>query len=443
MRGIEPKILVLIFAMSLLVTLSGIVYGQDVSTNLSVITKSSSHDDAANFEANKTVISSNAGSELKNKVSDQKIANGIENCSLCSRNLYKSVTIAVIERDGNDSALNATTNDTLTKSEATAKLNATLKQNEKVTCFSIKNLNYIEANNTSSSNLTGNKTALAKGSCMNCSKALNTSIPINDPPCCSITAPCSVCADSTGNVASVIYQERATYEWEIVNGAITSATNLPQITWTAGSYPTPVSLKVKVTKTNGTGAATSVCVCENNVTISVSPNLGCIISVPTLSVCEGSANKASVPFQVGVAYDWEVTNGTIVSAKDTNQIDWVADRLSNATPSTATIRVAVDRAQGYTSKACTCNKSITIKVNPDPNCTITAPSSVCKGSKNNNASVPDAGLGAIYEWEISNGSITAGQGTREITWDAGLGPIPIVIKVKVTNAYGCACSAGI
>jgi hypothetical protein len=244
-------------------------------------------------------------------------------------------------------------------------------------------------------------------------------------------------------VASVLYQVSATYEWGIANGAITSPANLPQITWTAGSYPTPVSLKVKVTKTNGTGASTSVCVCENNITIPVFQNLGCVINVPTLSVCEGSANKASVPFQVGVTYNWEVTNGTIVSAKNTNQIDWVADRLSNATPSTATIKATVDRAPGDTFNVCTCSKSITIHVNPDPNCSITAPTSVCKGSKNNKASVPDAGLGAVYEWEISNGSITAGQGTREITWDAGLGPIPIVIKVKVTNAYGCACSAGI
>jgi hypothetical protein len=442
MRRIGQKILGLIIALSYLIALSGIVYGQDASTNVSVITKSSSYN-ASNFEANKSASSSNARTELMNPVSDQKMANGIENCSSCSRNLYKSVTIAVIERNANNSALNETLNDTSTKSEAITKLNATLKQNEKVTCYSIKNLNYIEANTSSSSNLTDNKTALAKGSCLNCSKALNASLPINEPPCCSIIAPSSVCADSNGNVASVLYQERATYEWEITNGVITSAANLPQITWTAGSYPTSVSLKVKVTKTNGTGASTSVCVCENNITIPVFQNLGCVINVPTLSVCEGSSNKASVPFQVGVTYIWEVTNGSITSGQGTNQIDWYANRLSSVLPSTATIKATVDRAPGDTFNVCTCSKSITIHVNPDPNCAITAPASVCKGSKNNKASVPDAGLGAIYEWEISNGSITAGQGTREITWDAGLGPIPIVIKVKVANAYGCACSAGI
>ena len=188
MRRIGQKILGLIIAMSLLIALSGIVYGQDISTNVSVITKSSSYN-AANFEANKTASSSNASTELVNPVSDQKMANGIENCSPCSRNFYKSVTIAVIEKNANNSALNETLNDTSTKSEAATKLNSTLKQNEKVTCYSIKNLNYLEANTSLSSNLTANKTALAKGSCMNCSKAINASIPINEPPCCSIIAP--------------------------------------------------------------------------------------------------------------------------------------------------------------------------------------------------------------------------------------------------------------
>ena len=120
MRRIGQKILGLIIALSYLIALSGIVYGQDASTNVSVITKSSSYN-ASNFEANKSASSSNARTELMNPVSDQKMANGIENCSSCSRNLYKSVTIAVIERNANNSALNETLNDTSTKSEAIKK----------------------------------------------------------------------------------------------------------------------------------------------------------------------------------------------------------------------------------------------------------------------------------------------------------------------------------
>jgi hypothetical protein len=152
-------------------------------------------------------------------------------------------------------------------------------------------------------------------------------------------------------------------------------------------------------------------------------------------------NRASVPFQIKATYHWDVTNGSITSGQGTNQITWIADRLANASPSTATLKITVGRVPGNIFNVCTCNKSVELNVNPNPNCNITAPSSVCKGSKNNKASVPDASLGATYEWEISNGVITAGQGTREITWDAGLGSLPVVIKVKVTNAYGCSCSS--
>ena len=72
-----------------------------------------------------------------------------------------------------------------------------------------------------------------------------------------------------------------------------------------------------------------------------------------------------------------------------------------------------------------------------PDCTITAPSSVYRNSTGNTASVPDAGGGATYAWTITNGTITAGQGTRSITWSAGT-VSPVTIGVTVTVA-GCSC----
>ncbi|MBM4446918.1 MAG: hypothetical protein FJ023_06145, partial [Chloroflexi bacterium] len=74
-----------------------------------------------------------------------------------------------------------------------------------------------------------------------------------------------------------------------------------------------------------------------------------------------------------------------------------------------------------------------------PDCTITAPASVCAGSTSNTASVPDAGVGATYTWTITNGTITAGQGTRTITWTAG-SVSPITIGITVTTSAGCQCT---
>jgi hypothetical protein len=60
--------------------------------------------------------------------------------------------------------------------------------------------------------------------------------------------------------------------------------------------------------------------------------------------------------------------------------------------------------------------------------------------------VADAGSGATYAWTILNGTITAGQGTTNITWSAGTDTSsPISIFVTVTAPTGCqsACSTGL
>jgi hypothetical protein len=72
-----------------------------------------------------------------------------------------------------------------------------------------------------------------------------------------------------------------------------------------------------------------------------------------------------------------------------------------------------------------------------PNTTITVPSSVQQNSTGNVASVVNAGAGAAYSWTITNGTITAGQTTRQITWTAGPAG-SVSLGVAIVN--GCASS---
>jgi uncharacterized protein YfiM (DUF2279 family) len=72
-----------------------------------------------------------------------------------------------------------------------------------------------------------------------------------------------------------------------------------------------------------------------------------------------------------------------------------------------------------------------------PDATIIAPASVTKNSTGNIASVRDAGVGAAYSWTITNGTITAGQTTRQITWTAGSAGS---VGLGVTIVSGCASS---
>ena len=89
----------------------------------------------------------------------------------------------------------------------------------------------------------------------------------------------------------------------------------------------------------------------------------------------------------------------------------------------------------------------TITVNCLPDCTITpSVTTAVVGATNLNAWVADAGPGATYTWNILNGTIISGQGTTNITFNAGTNANnPITITVKVVNGNGCQnnCTASV
>ncbi len=72
---------------------------------------------------------------------------------------------------------------------------------------------------------------------------------------------------------------------------------------------------------------------------------------------------------------------------------------------------------------------------------VTAPATVGAGSPNRTASVP-AHAGSIYAWTIGNGTITAGQGTSQITFTAGVAGMPLTLSVTETSAPGCVSAPG-
>ncbi|MGH9800641.1 MAG: hypothetical protein ACRD82_09775, partial [Blastocatellia bacterium] len=74
-----------------------------------------------------------------------------------------------------------------------------------------------------------------------------------------------------------------------------------------------------------------------------------------------------------------------------------------------------------------------------PSTTITAPAAVCANSTGNIASVLSAGSGAGYNWTVTNGTITSGQGTSQINWTAG-GSGSVTIGVTVTAGAGCSAT---
>jgi PKD-like domain/CARDB len=249
-------------------------------------------------------------------------------------------------------------------------------------------------------------------------------------PCiadCGIAAPTAVCANSTGNTASVGDAGTcATYAWTITNGAITSATNIRQITWDA-SNTTPVTLGVQIIK----GIS---CNCTGLLQVIVNPSPDCTSASSNSPVCEGSTlnlygshTSTTPPY----FFSWSGPNG--FTSNDQNPI------RPNATTNMSGDYTLTVTDSG--SPACSGTTTIhNVTVNPKPVCCLTAPIAVCADSTGNTASVPDAGTGATYAWSITNGTITAGQNTSSITWSAG-STSPVTIFITITNANLCQCTS--
>lgn len=87
----------------------------------------------------------------------------------------------------------------------------------------------------------------------------------------------------------------------------------------------------------------------------------------------------------------------------------------------------------------TVSNELPIEVTPVPDATISASSGLFANSTGNFASVPDAGPGASYHWSINYGfaagTITAGQGTRSITYNAGSTDVVQLMAMVFRN--GC------
>src|SRR5450830_748679 len=136
------------------------------------------------------------------------------------------------------------------------------------------------------------------------------------------------------------------------------------------------------------------------------------------------------PTVSGATYSWTGPNG-------------FASALQNPTIPGATTAAWGTYSVTVMVAGCTSAASATnVTVNPVPvTPVITAPATVGAGSPNRIASVP-AHAGSTYAWGITNGTITAGQGTNQITFTAGVAGTPLTLSVTETDSSGCTSAAG-
>ena len=241
--------------------------------------------------------------------------------------------------------------------------------------------------------------------------------------CTVVVDPPAVCANSTGNQARGP-AGAASYAWSITNGAITSATNIQTITYTAGSSGN-VGLTLLVTTAPGCAASNSV-----DVPINANPATPTIAaSNPQTFTVSGASGTFTLTFngQTTSSLAFDATAAAVQT--ELNGLSSIGGVGGSA---------AVTQAGGvYTV---TFGGTLT---GPQPQLTasgaggcivVVDPPAVCAGSTGNQARGP-AGA-TTYAWSVTNGTITSATDIQTITYTAGT-PGNVGLTLVVTNASHC------
>jgi hypothetical protein len=294
-------------------------------------------------------------------------------------------------------------------------------------------------------------------------------------PDATITAPASVCANSSSS-ASVPAQAGASYAWTVGNGTLVSGNGTNSINFSAGGSG-PVTFSVVVTlngcPSNGS-AQTAVGVFTPSIA-PAGPTTFCSGGSVTLTATGGTsylwsngATTQSINVTSSGTFTVNVSNGScsgtsapttvtvnplpIVSISGPSSVCPGAFAILDAGAgfasyhwstgaTTRTISVSPSGTTSYSvtvtnSSGCSAGASTSVSILPVADTTITAPNAVDAGSAGNTASVPVGPAGTTYNWSITNGTITSGNGTRSITWSAAT-TNPITISVTATAPGSC------
>jgi hypothetical protein len=262
-----------------------------------------------------------------------------------------------------------------------------------------------------------------------------TAVAASPPPITSVSISTSgsrtVCPSSTGGVVTVTDTGGCsgnTHQWgyrTTSGGAIANVPGQTLATYTinGADFPAPGSYYLVCTSTPPGGAS----VVSNELFVTVTP--------PPTAVASGSATicaGATAPLSgSGAAVcNWSPSTGL----SDPNS----CTPLASPTTST-TYSLVVTGASGCVSIN-TATASVTVKPTPSVP-VVQTPATVGAGAVDQSASV-DLHPGSTYQWSISNGTITAGATTSQITFTAGVAGTPLTLSVTETSALGCTSAAG-
>jgi hypothetical protein len=180
---------------------------------------------------------------------------------------------------------------------------------------------------------------------------------------------------------------------------------------------------------------------SNPPTIRLTPSTNVVINCPGEGSSVQLAADAVSPQGLPLRYNWTATGGRIVGTGASTTWDF-----SGVQPGTYTVTVEVNSGREQDCTAFT-QTAVVVRECPPPTCpsiVISCPDTVRVGQAitfNANVTNLATGITPIYQWTVSAGTITGGQGTPSITVDTtGLAGQPVNARLSV-GGFNLECSA--
>ena len=241
-------------------------------------------------------------------------------------------------------------------------------------------------------------------------------------PSDEITGPVSLCQGELVTYVAATVLAATTYSWTVPPGV----TILGSTTGSSINVVWNSSLGGDICVSSGNACGTSDPTC---IPITITPAVAPGIPLGDNTLCSGAQEAYSIPLVPDATdYEWIITNGSIASGQGTTNVivDWGNNTIGQ-------ICVNATGACGTSQNVCL-NVQIT---SPPISPTVTGNINACPGG---NATYTFANVAGAdnYIWTVTNGMITAGQGTNtiQVLWDANAS----VGIVCANAANGCGAS---